>query len=531
VLQRYKGLGSWLTLFVVVAFASSAPSPVRSHADDPLVLLTTIETGGQPSALVHDDGDGRNDILFYDGDRIRILDGDLLAVAPEQILLPTREWEGWMVYDHSLHRAYVLTTQNRESPMHVIWKEVQVHVVANRSLLDSFSVNQPYNADSLDPADRFYGLDGLALKEPLSEGANAGRLIVDDTANGNIDVVDLDAAGTGAARRQRYSYRDTLCTVSHCSWETRSGNALALEARHETVTPDDLAGNDVLYIADPNRQEQGLPLYGHLRALQLNHPGLDLGATPLPDLDLSGTWPFGNGNHGLALAGPRDILYVASGQQSFDDGYVAEVNTVNGQVKEVIELTYADEGFVHVDWRDPRRAFVATFDGWYNDEYQALWLHLLYDGTVVHTLRLLDNYDIYNGLRDMVYDPLHQRLYLAVGNGIMVVQVNHGVACPSGLAGVQIAGPTFGQLGFSYPFRASVTPSDATPPVTYTWSPPPLSGQGTPTATYLWTTPGQHTIGLEAGNCGGGSTDVHDITIWAEALPRIYLPAVTCRSP
>ncbi len=415
----HRSIGfSCLFLFVLVTSLPATPLHGQSENDAQLVLLKTIETGGQPSAIVVDQGAGRNDVIFYDWNRVRFIDGDPLTLYPESISLPTREWgKGWIVYDTYHQQAYVLTTQRRETPMHVYWKEVQVHIVAGRTLLGSFSVNTPYNSDPLNPADRFYGLQGLALKESMSEGTNSSRLIVDDTANGNIDVVDLNVIGTDALLRQRYSYRETLCSSSHCYFHSNQGNTLALETKHETVPPDDLVSVDVLYIADPNHED------GHIRALRLNHPAQDLDAVPLPDLNLSGTWPFGNGNEGLAMATGRDILYVASGQQSFNSGYVGEVNTVNGQVKQVIELTYADEGFVHVDRQDSRRVFVGTFDGWYNDPDQALYLHLLYDGTVIDTLSLVKPYDEYNGLRDMAYDPLHQRLYLTVGSRILVVGV------------------------------------------------------------------------------------------------------------
>ena len=491
-----------------------------------LVLQTTIETGGQPSAVVIDRGSERNDVIFYDGDRVRFIDGDTLTLYPESIPLPTTEWEGWMVYDTFHQQAYVVTVQNRETPMHVFWKEVLVHIVADRTLLGNISVNSPYNSDPLNPADRFYGLHGLALKEALAEGTNSSRLILDDTANGNIDVVDLNVEGTDAQLRQRHSYRETLCSGSYCVWELNQGNGLALETKHETVVPDDLANVDVLYISDPNREEQGLPLDGYIRSLQLNHPLQNLDAVVLPDLDLSSTWPFGGGIEGLAIATGRDVLYVASGQQSFDTGYVGEVNTVTSQVKQVIELTYADQGFVHVDRQDPLRVFVGAFDGWYNDPDQALYLHMFYDGSVIDTLRLVNDYDEYNGLRDMTYDPLSQRLYLTVGSRILVVQVNHGTTCPSPLTDIQINGPPIGQLDTSYAFHAVSSPSDVTPPVTYTWSPVPLNGQGTAQAIYSWATTGVHSVTVEAENCGGKRTATLDITIVDYELTRIYLPVI-----
>lgn len=524
-MRRNRSLLLWLLVCVLVA-GYQAP-PLSGHSDsDALVLVTTLDTGGAPSAIVVDQAVGRHDIIFYDGNRVRFVDGDTLTLSTNEIPLPTTAWEGWMVYDTTLQQAYVVTIRRRETSMHVYWKEEQVHVVAGRAILGSFSVNGIYNTDPLDPEDRFHGLNGLVLKPPISEGSNPGRLILDDTANGNIDVVDLNVTGTDAIRRQRYSYRDSLCTESTCSWTTIQGNTLALEAKHETATPDDLATVDALYIADPNYREQGVRVYGHLRTLQLNHPDLELGAIALPDVDLSTTSPFRGGIQGLAMATGRDVLYVASGQQSFDTGYIGEVNTVSGQSKQVIELTYGDQGFVHVDPQDPLRTFVGTFDGWYNDPDQALYLHLLYDGTVIDSLKLVDSYDEYNGLRDMVYDPLHRRLYLAVGSRIVVVQVYQEATCPNPLTDVDITGPGLGEINTTYTYHAVNTPPNPTPPVTYTWSPTPLTGQGTAVATYRWATAGDYALWIETENCGGMRTATRETKIVAEELACVFLPVV-----
>ena len=146
----------------------------------------------------------------------------------------------------------------------------------------------------------------------------------------------------------------------------------------------------------------------------------------LPDVDLHDVWPFVNFSHGIATAGSRDTLYVACGCQSFDDGYLGEVDTTDNQWTRNLDLLYGDVGFAHVDWYDPKRVFVGTFDGFYNDPDQALYLHLIYDGVVVDTLRLVGDYDEYEGLRGMAFDPYLRRLYLTVGASVMVVEVNYG---------------------------------------------------------------------------------------------------------
>jgi hypothetical protein len=302
------------------------------------------------------------------------------------------------------------------------WKEVLVHRVGWRSHLGSFSVNAGFN-DPV-PVDDRYGVDGLALKQPMSEGDNPGRLIIDNTARGNIDVVDLNPAGTAAARLQRYSYRDPTAG----GWNCNEGNSLALETRHETLAADDLADTDILYISDQNRKEYGTYVSGYVSVLGLNHnhPLQDLNVEALPDVNLREIQPFMSFSHGIATAGSRDILYVACACQSFEHGFLGEVDTTDNQWTRNLDLLYADEGFVHVDWYDPRRVFVGTFDGFYNDPDQALYLHLIYDGVVVDTLRLVVDYVEYEGLRGMAFDPYLRRLYLTVGTSVMVVEVNYG---------------------------------------------------------------------------------------------------------
>ncbi|RLC59011.1 MAG: hypothetical protein DRI80_13145, partial [Chloroflexota bacterium] len=52
-------------------------------------------------------------------------------------------------------------------------------------------------------------------------------------------------------------------------------------------------------------------------------------------------------------------------------------------------------------------------------------------------------------------------------------------------------------------YTAVITPTEASRPIAYTWSPQPEDGQGTESADYRWDTPGIYTITLSAENCGG----------------------------
>ncbi len=427
-MKRFVWLAFGCLILGMLAGGLMVSPQSQAQGGDPLALLKTIEVGGRPDAIVVDCYAGRNDVIFYDRSgygKVRFIDGDTLTLTADEIALPTDEWEGWMVYDREHQHTYVLSTQSRGTYPNT-WDEVWVSIIGRRASLGGFSVNESYNADPQNPADERYAIDGVTFKQPLSEGDNPGRLIIDNTPEGNIDVVDLNATGTDAAQVQRHSYRDP---VSSSSWETNLGNTLALETQHETLAVDDLTSTDILYISDKNHESD----YG-LRVLQLNHPGEDLGVVALSDVNLDEAKCGIGGCQGIALAGPRDILYAATGNQSFETGYVAEVNTTDNQLAQVIELTYGDLYDVHVDWYDPKRVFVATIDHYGNyDPDDGLYLHLIYDGVVVDTLRLMTGYEDSweSEFRDMAFDPYHRQLYLTVGSSVMVVQVNYGAGPPS----------------------------------------------------------------------------------------------------
>lgn len=107
------------------------------------------------------------------------------------------------------------------------------------------------------------------------------------------------------------------------------------------------------------------------------------------------------------------------------------------------------------------------------------------------------------------------------GNSMTLV-----VLMPGGgpLESVSIAGPVFGFVDVPYTFTATISPTDATMPITYTWMPLPASGQATAAATYSWNTPGLKTITVTAQNAGGLAFDTHSIVV---TVPyRVYLPLV-----
>ena len=239
-------------------------------------------------------------------------------------------------------------------------------------------------------------------------------------------MLDLSQAGTSVALRQRFAYDERSLTSSGMNF----GNSLALETSHETLASDDLVGIDHLYIADRNHASTGSGR-GYVRVVQIGHPLQDLNAVLLPEVNLNGIIHFYQGPQGIAVAGACDRLYVASSSSSFDTGRLAQVRTTNHTAIQNIDLSYEDSGEVLVDWYDPQRVFVATSDYVYHSPAN-LYLHLIYDATVVDTLLVHANYDISNQpLKEMAFDPYTRRLYMAVGSQILVVQVNYGLPPPN----------------------------------------------------------------------------------------------------
>lgn len=415
------GFMNRMTVLLILFGSSWIPSQMPDQVAEPLEFLAAVEVGGRPDAIVVDHFGGRSEVIFYNrgASKVQFLDGSSLLLSGDEIDLPTWEWNGWMAYDAYHHLAYLITTRLRGGS--ITWVEARVNVIASHQVLTSFSVNAGFNDGLSDPPDNRYGIDGLAFEQPFTEGANPGRLLIDNTPEGNVDVVDFNASGMDAARVQRLSYRPP---VDGSGWATNPGNTLALEARHETLAQDDLSGIDRLYISDKNHA-QG---WG-LRALSISHPSQDLNPVSLPDIDLGNNCGIG-GCQGIAVADTFDRLYAASGDQAFDDGYIDWVDTTQNQFAQRINLPYGDMYDVLVDRYDPRRVFVATFDHYYNDPDQALYLNLIYDGVLVDTLPLATGFDDHDGPRGMAFDPYLRRLYLTAGTKIYAVQVNAGAEPP-----------------------------------------------------------------------------------------------------
>lgn len=101
----------------------------------------------------------------------------------------------------------------------------------------------------------------------------------------------------------------------------------------------------------------------------------------------------------------------------------------------------------------------------------------------------------------------------AAGDTAFALLGTGGSPAGTALVDAAISGPTAGVIGESYAFTATVNPLDATPPITYTWSPPPASGQGTAVATYSWSSEGSKAIGVTATNSLNSVTAAHSIDV------------------
>lgn len=130
---------------------------------------------------------------------------------------------------------------------------------------------------------------------------------------------------------------------------------------------------------------------------------------------------------------------------------------------------------------------------------------------------------------ELVYDSQRAKVVLFGGDHAVPLDDTWEFStgdCPKPLTMVTIIGATRGKVGHTYSFTAQVTPSDATTPISYEWTPAPASGQGTAHVTYRWDTPGDRSITARVENCGGSRTATHTIAIVTGPWYDSYLPLV-----
>ncbi len=136
---------------------------------------------------------------------------------------------------------------------------------------------------------------------------------------------------------------------------------------------------------------------------------------------------------------------------------------------------------------------------------------LVWPGGAYPYMDLLDSYD---GDTPSDDEANQMNVYLAGAN-----------QCDA-LTEAAIEGPTVGFTETVESFTAVTDPLFATTPITYTWSPEPLSGQGTAVSQYQWPVPGTYTVTLTAENCGGAFTATHTIEILDIPPHKAFLPVI-----
>ncbi len=112
---------------------------------------------------------------------------------------------------------------------------------------------------------------------------------------------------------------------------------------------------------------------------------------------------------------------------------------------------------------------------------------------------------------------------VTVNNGLGSQTDTHAFTVTTGIqsiADVSIAGATAGSLAGTHTFTATVSPSNATLPITYTWQ---ADGQSSITHTvsgisdavsFHWTSEGTKTITVTVANVAGSKVNTHTIRLW-----------------
>ncbi len=114
------------------------------------------------------------------------------------------------------------------------------------------------------------------------------------------------------------------------------------------------------------------------------------------------------------------------------------------------------------------------------------------------------------------------------GSADAVHTITINEACERPLTGAAIDGASTGLIDTQYAFAAGFSPADATAPLTYNWSPEPLSGQGTANATYQWDVAGSQAVNVKVTNCGGSADAAHTIDLQA---PTTGIPVASVLTP
>ncbi|MDY7078105.1 MAG: hypothetical protein SXV54_14415, partial [Chloroflexota bacterium] len=163
-------------------------------------------------------------------------------------------------------------------------------------------------------------------------------------------------------------------------------------------------------------------------------------------------------------------------------------------------------------------------EGWADGNHHR-WL----TNTVQHTQTVSNDYSAYWGGSGGGSHPTAAGNQKATAEFVPLLNVFYnrwkgGTTCV-GITDATITGPTTGYTNTLYAFTAAIIPSNASTPITYTWTPAPDEGSGA-IVSYTWASTGTKTITLTVENCGGSDTTPHTINIRVKSTYRIYLPLI-----
>jgi hypothetical protein len=355
--------------------------------------------------------------------------------APETVTLvgDAPAFKGWMVRDRD--NLYALTKNHRSLPGGLSWDQMWVYIISGRTDIAYIGYNDTVDVAGDSPAtapeDFRYRVNGFTLKPANVEGGNNPRLIIDDTIKGNLDILDLNSAGTAMVAQVRHSYRDRYET--NCDWPPALppwncssipgifGNGLALEWTLDTRASQSdptLANDDDLYILDPFYSHPIL-IASHLRRIKLSHPGTDpISAVAQADIDLAAFDSFlTNGVESLHAAPSTDRIWIAAALHDGVHGYVPVFDTLNLDAQ-VLEPVYSDEHTVLVDPADHNHVIIPVADPFAAPS--TLILSELRNGVVVNSVTALTNFDKYS-LRAVAFDRNYGLVYLAIDDMLWAV--------------------------------------------------------------------------------------------------------------
>jgi uncharacterized repeat protein (TIGR01451 family) len=98
--------------------------------------------------------------------------------------------------------------------------------------------------------------------------------------------------------------------------------------------------------------------------------------------------------------------------------------------------------------------------------------------------------------------------------------------CGMAIADVTISGDSVGLINTPYVFSTAISPLGASAPITYSWAPEPVSGQGFANGVYSFDRAGEYIISVGAENCGAFAAAVHTIQISSGPNPDLALTKV-----